>query len=372
MAALTAGKHVHTEKPLAISLQGCGSILALARKKGLRVGRAPDTFLGAGIQTCLRLIDEGASGSRWRRPPSWPITAPRAGTRSRLLLRAGRGPVFDMGPYYFTPHRPAGARRRVSRVSEAQVPSASSARGQDGETIDVEVPTHAAGTIDFECGAIATFIMSFDVWNPSSAHRDLRQRRDPQRSGPEHLRGPVRMRGRRTTRLARGAPESSATRRTPAGWGSPRWLTHRRGRPHRASGALGLHALEIMHAGRARRLGRGTERESALAGAAPRAAAGLNGRRSPGRHLLTPFHTMSMVFHMKTTLIIDDTVMKALKREAAASGRTMSELVETALRMLLSARRRPAALPELPVFDGGGARVDIANRDALYDLMEQR
>ncbi len=79
-----------------------------------------------------------------------------------------------------------------------------------------------------------------------------------------------------------------------------------------------------------------------------------------------------MVFHMKTTLIIDDTVMKALKREAAASGRTMSELVETALRMLLSARRRPAALPELPVFDGGGARVDIANRDALYDLMEQR
>jgi hypothetical protein len=79
-----------------------------------------------------------------------------------------------------------------------------------------------------------------------------------------------------------------------------------------------------------------------------------------------------MFFHMKTTLTIDDTVMKALKREAAASGRTMSELVETALRMLLGNRRPAADVPELPVFDGGSARVDIANRDALYDLMESR
>jgi hypothetical protein len=79
-----------------------------------------------------------------------------------------------------------------------------------------------------------------------------------------------------------------------------------------------------------------------------------------------------MFFHMKTTLTIDDTVMKALKRKAAASGRTMSELVETALRMLLQNSRSPADVPELPVFDGGRARVDIANRDALYDLMEPR
>jgi hypothetical protein len=77
-----------------------------------------------------------------------------------------------------------------------------------------------------------------------------------------------------------------------------------------------------------------------------------------------------MSYHMKTTLTIDDTVMKALKREAAASGRTMSSLVEMALRMLLGNRRSPAEVPELPFFDGGSARVDIANRDALYDLME--
>ena len=81
---------------------------------------------------------------------------------------------------------------------------------------------------------------------------------------------------------------------------------------------------------------------------------------------------MRMSFHMKTTLTIDDAVMKALKREAAARGRTMSELVETALRMLLRGTRRSVELPELPVFDGGSARVDIANRDALYDFMEPR
>jgi plasmid stability protein len=77
-----------------------------------------------------------------------------------------------------------------------------------------------------------------------------------------------------------------------------------------------------------------------------------------------------MVIHMKTTLNIDDTVMARLRREAARSGRTMSELVETALRQLL---RRPAStrdLSPLPSFDSGGALVDIADRDALYRVMD--
>ena len=80
-----------------------------------------------------------------------------------------------------------------------------------------------------------------------------------------------------------------------------------------------------------------------------------------------------MVSHMKTTLNIDDTVMERLRREAARRGRTMSELVEAALRLFLaSSRRRPAPLPELPSFDSGGALVDIADRDALYQAMEGR
>jgi len=79
-----------------------------------------------------------------------------------------------------------------------------------------------------------------------------------------------------------------------------------------------------------------------------------------------------MVFHMKTTLNIDDTVMVRLKREAARQGRTMSELVETALRMMLRASRKKQKLPPLPTFKGGPELVDISNRDALYDAMEGR
>ena len=79
-----------------------------------------------------------------------------------------------------------------------------------------------------------------------------------------------------------------------------------------------------------------------------------------------------MVFHMKTTLNIDDGVMIELKREAARQGRTMSEMVETALRGLLQARRGPSHLPPLPTFSGGEELVDVADRDALYDAMEER
>lgn len=80
-----------------------------------------------------------------------------------------------------------------------------------------------------------------------------------------------------------------------------------------------------------------------------------------------------MVIHMKkTTLNIDDTVMMQLKREAARQGRTMSELVETALRMLFRAQRKRDEIPPLPSFRSGGALVDVADREALYQAMEER
>jgi plasmid stability protein len=79
-----------------------------------------------------------------------------------------------------------------------------------------------------------------------------------------------------------------------------------------------------------------------------------------------------MVIHMKTTLNIDDGVMLQLKREAARQGRTMSDLVETALRLLLASRPRRAKLPALPSYRSGGALVDVADRDALYHAMEGR
>lgn len=92
----------------------------------------------------------------------------------------------------------------------------------------------------------------------------------------------------------------------------------------------------------------------------------------PNKTPLTYSHIHHMVTHMKTTLNIDDSIMARLRREAARTGRTMSELVEMALRQLLRAKTDEIELPPLPVFNSGGAFVDIANRNALYDVMEQR
>jgi hypothetical protein len=80
-----------------------------------------------------------------------------------------------------------------------------------------------------------------------------------------------------------------------------------------------------------------------------------------------------MVFHMKTTLIIDDRVMVRLREEAVRRGETISTLVESALRLLLEPSSTTIGeLPSLPSFDGGGALVNIADRDALYEVMEER
>ena len=85
---------------------------------------------------------------------------------------------------------------------------------------------------------------------------------------------------------------------------------------------------------------------------------------------LTYCRTPGMVFHMKTTLNIDATVMAKLKRESARQGRTMSELVETALRLLFRSQKKRGDLPPLPTFRSSGTLVDIADRDALYHTMD--
>jgi hypothetical protein len=75
---------------------------------------------------------------------------------------------------------------------------------------------------------------------------------------------------------------------------------------------------------------------------------------------------------MKTTLNIDDKVMAELRREAVRQGRTMSEMVESALRLLLRSQRKRQKIGTLPTFHSGGALVEIADRDALYQAMEGR
>ena len=166
-AALLAGKSVYNEKPLAITREQGKELLDLANEKGLRLGGAPDTFLGAGIQTCRKIIDDGLIG--------FPIGATAFmmchGHESwhpdpEFYYQVGGGPMFDMGPYYLTALvNLLGPVSRVSGSARISFPERTiTSEKKNGKKVEVEVPTHVVGTLDFQNGAIGTVITSFDVW----------------------------------------------------------------------------------------------------------------------------------------------------------------------------------------------------------------
>ena len=169
--ALEAGKHVYCEKPLAVTTEEGKKILETATAKGLLVGSAPDTFLGAGIQTAIHLIEDGAIGT--------PIGA-SAFMMSRghehwhpdpgFYYDVGGGPMFDMGPYYLTALIGLlGPIKRISGSARISYPERTiSSQPKAGETIQVQCPTHISGVIDFESGAIGTITTSFDIFGGST------------------------------------------------------------------------------------------------------------------------------------------------------------------------------------------------------------
>jgi predicted dehydrogenase len=166
-AVLGAGKHVYGEKPLALSRPEGQSILSLAKSKGLRVGSAPDTFLGAGIQTCLKAVADGLIGE----PVAATAFVTGHGHESwhpdpEFYYEKGGGPLFDMGPYYLTALIAfLGRARRVSASTKATFAERTiTSQPKSGQKIQVEVPTHYAGVVDFDGGATATVLASFDMW----------------------------------------------------------------------------------------------------------------------------------------------------------------------------------------------------------------
>lgn len=166
LAALNAGKNVYSEKTIALNREDAQKTLNLAKEKGLLVGCAPDTFLGAGLQTCKKLIEDGwigrptlASGILvGEGPESWHPDP-------EFFYKKGTGPLFDMGPYYITALVALlGNVSRVTSSAKATFPQRTiTSMPKRGSKIDVEVATNIAGILDFECGAIGTLITSFDA-----------------------------------------------------------------------------------------------------------------------------------------------------------------------------------------------------------------
>ncbi|MBB5266034.1 putative dehydrogenase [Catenibacillus scindens] len=163
MKALNAGKNVYCEKPLALNLEDAEATVKLAKEKGLIACSAPDTFLGAGVQTCRKMIDEGKIG----RPVGFTANLVCPGHElwhdaPEFYYKQGGGPMWDMGPYYITALVSLlGPVKRVScmaKISRAE-------RDIHGTPMKVEVPTHYAGLMEFENGVIGNVNMSFDVWD---------------------------------------------------------------------------------------------------------------------------------------------------------------------------------------------------------------
>lgn len=171
-AALLAGKHVYSEKPLAATFEQGKELVELAESKGLMLGGAPDTFLGAGIQTCRRLIDDGYIG----RP---------VGAAARLMCHGhetwhpapafyyqfGGGPMLDMGPYYLTAliNLLGGVKELTGMAIKGNETRTITSAPLYGQEVKVEVPTHINGILRFDSGAVATITTSFDTYYDNSA-----------------------------------------------------------------------------------------------------------------------------------------------------------------------------------------------------------
>lgn len=167
LAALSAGKHVYCEKPFAISVEDAKETIEFARKQGLRIGSAPDTILGAGIQTAKKVIDDGWIG----KPLSGTVNFYCCGHEvwhpaPEFLYKKGAGPIWDTGIYYISALvLLLGSIKSVTCFS-TQSASQRVIRSEPlkGKLIDIEVPTHYSGVLEFTSGAIVTFTSSYDIW----------------------------------------------------------------------------------------------------------------------------------------------------------------------------------------------------------------
>lgn len=249
--AVDAGKHVYNEKPLCVTREEARALVEAANKRGVRVGCSPDTVLGAGVQTCRKLIDDGWIGE----PVAASAFMANHGHESwhpdpEFYYKRGGGPLFDMGPYYLSTL--VNLMGSVSRVSGSAKKSFETrtitSEAKYGTKIEVDVPTHIAGTLDFASGAVATLITSFDVWASTLPRVEIYGSAGSMIvPDPNTFSGPVMVR-------RAGASEWSEIPLTHQYNVNSRGLgvtdlacAESEGRDHRANARVAEHVLEVMH-----------------------------------------------------------------------------------------------------------------------------
>jgi predicted dehydrogenase len=269
MAALQAGKHVFSEKPLAVDFEQGRKLVDEAEARGKLLGCAPDTFLGGGGRLARRLVEEGAVGrilsgtaflmshgmEHWHPDPEF-------------FFKPGGGPIFDMAPYYLNAViNLMGPVSRVFAMSSAGFPErvvTTPSSPRKGESIAVETPTSVMALLEFASGAQFTLCMSWDVWRHGHPAIELYGTEGSLRvPDPNFFGGIVEITERG------GDWQERSSEQMPLGtpnWRSPNWApdvpakaNYRalgladlssaalHGTPHRASGRLALHVLEVMH-----------------------------------------------------------------------------------------------------------------------------
>jgi predicted dehydrogenase len=251
LASVKAGKHVYNEKPLCVKREDAAVLLNTAAEKKARVGGAPDTFLGAGIQTCRKLLDDGWIGSPVAAaafmmnhgPEHW-HPAPE------FFYKQGGGPMFDVGPYYLTALvNLLGPVARVSGSAKISSPARIiTSEPLNGAIINVEVPTHVTGILEFSSGATGTIITSFDIYSHTLPCIEIYGTEGTLRvPDPNTFGGPVYVRRFREEEWHQMPLINSYTEDSRGLGVTEMAEAIEEGRPHRASAELAFHVLDIMH-----------------------------------------------------------------------------------------------------------------------------
>ncbi|MEZ0491149.1 Gfo/Idh/MocA family protein [Kineococcus sp. TBRC 1896] len=245
---LAAGKHVWSEKPLALDAESGRALLADAERLGLRVACAPDTVLGAGIQSALRAIARGDIGQPLSATTMFHVPGPEAWhPNPDFLFAHGAGPLFDMGPYYVTTLVHAfGSASRVQAVASRSVATRTIASGpRAGETFPVQVPTHHAALIEFDGGQSAQSTFSFQHALPRNGFVEINGT-----EGTIVLPDPNTFEGDSTLwRLGQAEPTTLAAAGSTFGRGSgvlDLARAIRTGGTERASGVVAAHVLDVL------------------------------------------------------------------------------------------------------------------------------